>query len=128
MRRVAMLLLFLTAQLALMPALAQPQGQRPAIPPVTPPGGAQQGGAQQDRTVMVINRASVAVTTLYVSSTEEDNWGTNRLTGQPLAAGRSIPVRLGAGPRCSNSMRLKTTASTASSFNAAKKADTRRFA
>jgi hypothetical protein len=118
MRRVAMLLLFLTAQLALMPALtpasmsamAQPQGQRPAIPLPTPPGGAQQGGGQQgggqqggtqqDRSVIVINRANVAVTTLYVSSTEEDNWGTNRLTGQPLAAGRSLPVRLGLTRNC----------------------------
>lgn len=93
MRRL-FLLLFCLASL---PVLAQ---QRPAAPPAgtTPP--TPQAGPAQDRAANVINRATVAITTLYVSSTEEDNWGTNRLSAQPLAAGRSLQVRLGQGRHC----------------------------
>lgn len=95
MRRVFLLLFCLGS----LPALAQQGAPRPGAPSGTPPA-APQAQAVQDRAANVINRAAAAITTLYVSSTEEDNWGTNRLGGQPLAAGRSFQVRLGQGRHC----------------------------
>lgn len=97
MRRVFLLLFCLVSS----PVLAQQGAQRPGTPPASPaPAAPQQATPQQDRAANVINRTAVAITTLYVSSTEEDNWGTNRITGQPLAAGRSFQVRLGQGRHC----------------------------
>ena len=92
-------LLILLVCLAAWPVFAQQSGQRPGAPPAasptTPPSA-----PTQERAANVMNRAVVAITTLYVSSTEEDNWGSNRLAGQPLPAGRSFQVRLGMGRHC----------------------------
>jgi hypothetical protein len=102
MRRLALLLLCLLAlPLATSPAPAQ-QPSRPggaaggspggAPPPIVLPMG-------PDRMINVTNRTTQAVTTLYVSSTTEDNWGSNRLTIPNIAPARSFQLRL-AGRDC----------------------------
>ena len=65
---------------------------------VSVPALAQQSqldGAQpRDRVFTVLNRANQPIGTLLVSSSREDEWGSNRLIGPPLVHGRRLKVRL----------------------------------
>jgi hypothetical protein len=47
-----------------------------------------------DLEVLVVNHSRSAITQLYVSPSSADQWGTDRLAGDTLAAGKSFRVRL----------------------------------
>jgi len=78
-----------------LPGVPQPvqpvQQQRPGVPPSAQPPQAQGG---PERIVTVQNRTTQAVTSLFVSPSTDDNWGSNRLTIPNIGPQRSFQLRL----------------------------------
>lgn len=57
-------------------------------------------GPGREHSVVILNRAGKPIVAFYASRASEPGWGDDMLGDQPIAPGRSIPMRLGRGRDC----------------------------
>lgn len=75
----------------------------PALAGLALPGAA--AAQSNDPSFRINNRGTVTIREVYVSSSNESNWGADRLGANVLPPGRSLTIRLPRG-QCLNDIRL----------------------
>ena len=64
------------------------------------PGGRAAPPAGPQRELLIQNRSSQAITEVFATPTNLDDWGDDRLAGETIPAGKPFRVRLGASREC----------------------------
>jgi len=77
----------------------------PALLAIAAPGIALAQAQSNDPSFRLNNRGQVTIREVYVSSSNDQNWGPDRLGREVLAPGRSVTIRLPRG-QCLNDIRL----------------------
>jgi hypothetical protein len=65
---------------------------------------ADQAGAE--RALLVVNRTAQPIIEVYVTNSDDQSWGDNRLPGRSIGPGQSSRIRLGRDPTCSFDLRV----------------------
>jgi len=82
-----------------------PLEQAPGNAPAAPPAQAMPQQVSADPSFRLVNRSPVTIYEVYVSSSQDTNWGPDRLGQNVLPAGQALIIRLPAG-MCVNDVRV----------------------